>query len=632
MIDRRTQNAAAPSPSPHDDPLAELARIVSEGEGQPYRDPNNQNSAQYHGQYQDQNPVQYQDHYHGQYPDQGEAQAPAQYVPDTTPDPASMQAAPDFEADLFDEVRTAYDERVAQAGYAGQKPDHPAYAPDPYGHNTQQGYEPDPAYYEQAEYQQPTAYTDSQVYHDPYQEQTAGQGAGYAPAVTPKEPDVYGEYGAEAAYQPVDLDMAMAQNQPQAQSDLAVSSAAAQDMQAGHADERAGVLPPHSKSILRSIPGSQEGGRKALYAAAAVLGVLVIGIGGVFAYRSIGDGGASSPPIIKADTSPVKTIPDDPGGKEIPHQNKAIYDRVGGDDPQTERLVSSEEQPLNVQGANAGGQRTVSRVISLSGDQTGPGSNELLPGIQPNSRAGVSTAGDRIGPKKVRTVIVKPDGTIVGNAPSQPRSVSTTLIPSVTLPSSTSPANQQAQPNTVTASLPVDGTTAAANELLGQLNDNGVVEAAIGTPANVPIPLPRPTPPASIVTANVQTSQPADSSPSNPSTTNLASSKARQVAITSAPLPELSRPATGSGLVSGFVVQVSSQRSESLARAAYADLQRRFPSLLAVQPVHIQPADLGDRGVYYRAGAGPMPTRAEAARFCENLKAAGADCLVRRVQ
>ena len=44
----------------------------------------------------------------------------------------------------------------------------------------------------------------------------------------------------------------------------------------------------------------------------------------------------------------------------------------------------------------------------------------------------------------------------------------------------------------------------------------------------------------------------------------------------------------------------------------------------------IKRADLGEKGVYYRAMVGPFGTSEEASQFCGNLKSAGGQCVVQR--
>ncbi len=77
-----------------------------------------------------------------------------------------------------------------------------------------------------------------------------------------------------------------------------------------------------------------------------------------------------------------------------------------------------------------------------------------------------------------------------------------------------------------------------------------------------------------------------------------------------------------------YHVQVSSQRSEADAQSAFRSLQSRFANVLGGQHVVIRRADLGQRGVYYRAMVGPFATREQAIQLCSSLKSAGGDCVV----
>jgi cell division septation protein DedD len=76
------------------------------------------------------------------------------------------------------------------------------------------------------------------------------------------------------------------------------------------------------------------------------------------------------------------------------------------------------------------------------------------------------------------------------------------------------------------------------------------------------------------------------------------------------------------------VVQVSSQRSEADAQAAYRNIQSRFGGVLGGQPSFVRRADLGDRGTFFRAMVGPFANRNEAVQLCASLKSAGGDCVV----
>jgi cell division protein FtsN len=52
-----------------------------------------------------------------------------------------------------------------------------------------------------------------------------------------------------------------------------------------------------------------------------------------------------APPLIRADHSPIKVVPEKPGGMQVPHQDKTVYDRMSGK-PETveaERLLPPPE-------------------------------------------------------------------------------------------------------------------------------------------------------------------------------------------------------------------------------------------------------------------------------------------------
>ena len=80
----------------------------------------------------------------------------------------------------------------------------------------------------------------------------------------------------------------------------------------------------------------------------------------------------------------------------------------------------------------------------------------------------------------------------------------------------------------------------------------------------------------------------------------------------------------------GYLVQVSSQKNEADAQASYKALQGKFPAVLGSRAPLIKRADLGDKGVYYRAMVGPFGSTEEATQFCGNLKTAGGQCVVQR--
>jgi cell division protein FtsN len=80
----------------------------------------------------------------------------------------------------------------------------------------------------------------------------------------------------------------------------------------------------------------------------------------------------------------------------------------------------------------------------------------------------------------------------------------------------------------------------------------------------------------------------------------------------------------------GYLVQISSQRNEADAQASFRALQSKFSSVLGSHSPVIRRADLGEKGVYYRAMVGPFGSSDEASQFCGSLKSAGGQCIVQR--
>ncbi len=87
----------------------------------------------------------------------------------------------------------------------------------------------------------------------------------------------------------------------------------------------------------------------------------------------------------------------------------------------------------------------------------------------------------------------------------------------------------------------------------------------------------------------------------------------------------LSNPAADS-----YDVQISLQRSKADAQASVRQLRAKFAKELSDQEATIRRADLGPKGVYYRALVGPFGSADDADRFCAKLKAAGGQCTVQK--
>jgi cell division septation protein DedD len=86
----------------------------------------------------------------------------------------------------------------------------------------------------------------------------------------------------------------------------------------------------------------------------AVLGMAVTGFIALawYVYHSGSSDGSGEPLlVVKADTTPVKVAPVEPGGEIFPHQDKTIYDTIaspdhGRENPKSEKLLAAPEEPV----------------------------------------------------------------------------------------------------------------------------------------------------------------------------------------------------------------------------------------------------------------------------------------------
>lgn len=97
-------------------------------------------------------------------------------------------------------------------------------------------------------------------------------------------------------------------------------------------------------------PVSNGGGKgKSLLVAGALIGVAVAGAAGFYALSgSGGSDGKVTAPVIPADTTAYKVRPADPGGMQVPNQDKLVYDRLeptGEARPEVETLLPEPRMP-----------------------------------------------------------------------------------------------------------------------------------------------------------------------------------------------------------------------------------------------------------------------------------------------
>ncbi len=78
-----------------------------------------------------------------------------------------------------------------------------------------------------------------------------------------------------------------------------------------------------------------------------------------------------------------------------------------------------------------------------------------------------------------------------------------------------------------------------------------------------------------------------------------------------------------------YRVQLASLKSQADANKAWRRLSAKYPDILGPLSLHLEKADLGAKGIYYRVQAGPFTEKAAARDICAKLKAKKQQCLVK---
>jgi hypothetical protein len=399
---------------------------------------------------------------------------------------------------------------------------------------------------------------------------------------------------------------------------------------------------------------------------ASALSLALIGGLGAWGYSSLGGEETSNgtPPVIKAPTTSAKVVAQ---AKPI-EKTKESYDRIPVNSDA--KVGPAPEEP---------GERPSPRVVLPGAPEQQPVENRIAeapsspppqmpaaPTIPQRESTGTVERPQNTGPRVVQTLTIRPDGTPV--------------------PFATAQAEPPAAPQ------PIEGSGPAAGMSLQPGPEFGIMQSAAPqaseppsqqtayAPVDVPMPLPRPpdvrdappppaspTPQARAATPapvpatsgppsspqpqvtvtnkralhpqgpipaprNTSSQRPAAAEPQHPAARQVAMvGSAAPIAASSAPAPAVAQVATVASSSGGsFGVQLTAQRSEEEAVAAFNTLKQRHPQNLGPYTATVARADLGpDRGVFYRAMV-PAQSQQDAANLCIQFKSQGVDCIVQR--
>ncbi|MFN3764726.1 MAG: SPOR domain-containing protein, partial [Aliihoeflea sp.] len=349
----------------------------------------------------------------------------------------------------------------------------------------------------------------------------------------------------------------------------------------------------------------KDGMRRKYFILGGVAAIAIIG--GLGYFVSGGPVGDGAPAIVRADPEPVRVRPENRGGATVPNQNSQAYRRATGATGEPgggqEQLVTSVEEPMDVRAAVAPSEPMDDfplvgmEEIPMLGEAE---ANEMLASVKSHERLGsvediIEEDSIEIAPRRVRTMVVRPDGTLVPRDEVPPAAtraeLEATTVAAASGQGTAVPLVQDAQPI---------GTLVPQSEVLA---DDPVMPDTVGVVPSRP--------------------QPSAAPVSQPAPVQLAAAEAP------AAQAPVAQSASAAPAVGEWSMQIASQPTAEGAQSAYQDLARRYGSVLEGKGVNIVRADIEGMGTFYRVRI-PAATRDEAINLCESFKGAGGNCFVSR--
>lgn len=367
------------------------------------------------------------------------------------------------------------------------------------------------------------------------------------------------------------------------------------------ATDDANVVPPRPRrqfAMSRAVAGP-------------LVAVGLLAAAGFGLYWVLGQNGSPTgpAPLLVADENAVKSVPDP---VESTSPQSVVFNEISGAGNVADEQIVPRDQA---------DQAALSEVANAG---VGPMVSDDGTGIDPNQ--------DGLVNRKVRTVTVRPDGTIIsssngGMAGATILPVERPNVPEVPGADFSTPdliASTIAAADEAVPPAPVAETTSAP--AIAAVAPGSVVPVVDASGAalsgrTVTIPMDRPADFAQMA-ASALSSAAVPAAGANGTLTAPAAAQ-----------PEAAQPAASTPVVNATAggasayVQLASQRSEEAARQSAQSMATRYGVLFSGASPEIQRVDLGERGIYYRVLV-PAASREAAANICTNIRAAGGDCLL----
>ena len=361
-----------------------------------------------------------------------------------------------------------------------------------------------------------------------------------------------------------------------------------------------------------------------------VTGMIVVGVAllaGAAALKHGVPGLPKAPPFIAADNAPTKVQPPNEANVQSNSDIAALLMKDSAT-PTPVKVVNTEEQPIDLRtqtqpptpapSAPAGAPNAVGAVATPAADAGSPVATAPDTQIVPPAAPSASVAPLFPVAKPVKTVSVRPDGTLIAAAEATPPTAAPAPDVVPTPPVKTA----------VRAVDPIDATPEAATpklDLPTKLSPKSQQRVVAKTDTTAPNADASATPSAPLqLVASPKPVKPAKPAPK----TVAEASAADSPTVAAATAPPAAAPAAATAAEGGgeWAVQLAAPRSEADAQSAIAKLKGKYADALGDSALSIHQADVKGQTIYRIRVSGL--TRTDAGALCSKLKAGGGDCFI----
>ncbi len=332
-------------------------------------------------------------------------------------------------------------------------------------------------------------------------------------------------------------------------------------------------------------------------------------------------------PIIKAEETPYKTKPEDPGGMEFPHRDKQIYDAIAGEAPKDsmkiEDILPPPEEPVVREDLKDHASAEIdapgeveNKNADISQDAAPLAEKNSVPAMPPlpQTEASLKNSLNEAAPELTQ-------GDVLSEAISDKDSVSeetaTTVATDAPGPvASTEPIKEAgASPPPAVATHEVTDIPVAL-----PMQPQSEAHIAPSQPERVEVPL---------EPAKTENKSENESAGTKKPIKTTVKSEVKKEKKEVASLKSFSvLPASMAGR--GFKLQLGSYKDMENLKKGWAALQKRHPKELAALSYSIDKISLGGKGMFFRLQAGTVVKEADARRLCNELIAQKQGCIVVR--